>query len=75
MDNAQLVVAGTYANKVEADLAQGALEAADIQAVVSPADAGAAAASRAGAVKLLVRAEDLDRATRILNCEPDDLGL
>jgi hypothetical protein len=76
MDNEKLVVVGTYANRIEAELAQGALEAADIEATVSADDAGGnQPALWVGGVKLLVRVEDLDRATSILNCEPDDLGI
>ena len=40
MDNEKLVAVGTYTNKIDADLAQGALEAADIDAMISGDDAG-----------------------------------
>jgi len=69
MDDARLVVVAEYFNKIEADLAQGALEAADIESIVSADDAGGAQPGLwAGeGVKLLVRAEDLDLAKKVLN--------
>ena len=40
MSNAELVVVGTFLNRVEAAIAQGALEAAEIDSIVSADDAG-----------------------------------
>ena len=40
MNNAEMVVVGTFMNKIEAEMAQGALEAADIESIVSADDAG-----------------------------------
>ena len=40
MSEAELVAVATYPNKIEAELAQGALEADDIEAIVSADDAG-----------------------------------
>ena len=59
MADDELVVVGTFLNQIEADIAQGALEAANIESMVSADDAGG--------VRLLVRAEDAEEATRILN--------
>jgi hypothetical protein len=57
MSNIELVVVGTFLNKTEAELAHGALEAADIESMVTADDAGG---MRPGlwmsGVKLLVRA-------------------
>jgi hypothetical protein len=76
MDDAKLMVVGTYSTRSEADLAHGALEAADIEAVLSADDAGGLqpALGFGSGIRLLVRAEDLERATSILTCEPDDSG-
>ncbi len=40
MNNAELVVVGTFLYRVEAEIAQGALEAAEIESIVSADDAG-----------------------------------
>jgi hypothetical protein len=67
ISNAELVVVGTFLNKVEAEIAQGALEAAEIESIVSADDAGGMRPSLwMGGVRLLVRAEDAERAGRIL---------
>jgi hypothetical protein len=64
---AELVVVGTFLNKMEAEMAQGALEAADIDSMVSADDAGGLRPSLwMGGVRLLVRAEDAERARKIL---------
>ena len=66
--DSDLVVVGTFLNKVEAELAQGALSAAGIEAMVSADDAGGLRPGLwMGGVRLLVRTEDAGRATRILN--------
>jgi hypothetical protein len=69
MDGEQLVVAGEYSNKIEAELAQGALEAAEIESIVAADDAGGLQPSMwvGEGVKVLVRAEDLEAARKILN--------
>jgi putative signal transducing protein len=69
MDDAKLVVVAEYSNRIEAELAQGALEAADIDAIVSADDAGGVQPGLWGGegVKVLVRAEDLDEAKKVLN--------
>jgi len=69
MDGEELVVAGEYSNKIEAELAQGALEAAEIESIVSADDAGGLQPGLwvGEGVKVLVRPEDLDAARKILN--------
>ena len=68
MVDEQLVAVGTYSNKIDADLAQGALEAADIEAIVSADDAGGTRPELwvGGGVRVLVRPEDAERAKEIL---------
>jgi hypothetical protein len=67
MSNAELVVIGTFLNRVEAEIAQGALEAAEIESIVSADDAGGMRPSLwMGGVRLLVRAEDAERAGRLV---------
>jgi len=66
-DHAELVVIRTFLSKGEAQIAQGALEAADVDSMVSADDAGGIRPSLwMGSVKLLVRAEDAERAAEIL---------
>jgi len=69
MENEKLVAVGTYPNKIDAELAQGALEAAEIEAVVSSDDAGGTQPELwvGEGVRVLVRAEDVDRAKEILS--------
>ena len=63
----QLVVVRTFLNAIDADLAQGALEAAGIDAIVSADDAeGNQPALWMGGVRVLVRAEDAQQAAEIL---------
>jgi hypothetical protein len=68
MADETLVTVGTYPNKIDAELAQGALEAADIEAVVSADDVGGMQPSMwvGEGVKVLVRAEDAERAKKVL---------
>jgi hypothetical protein len=68
MDDAKLVAVGTYPNKIDADLAQGALEAADIEAMITADDAGGLQPGLwvGKGVTVLVRAEDAERAKEIL---------
>jgi hypothetical protein len=67
MTDAELVVVGTFLNKIDAEMAQSALEAADIESLVSADDAGGL---RPGlwmsGVRLLARSEDAERAHEIL---------
>lgn len=67
MNDTELVVVGTFLNQIDADLAKGALEAADIQAMLSADDAGGQRPHMwMGGIRLLVRAEDAEEATAIL---------
>jgi len=65
-----LVVVGTFLTTMEAELARGALDAADIESMVSADDAGG---MRPGlwvsGVRLLVRAEDAARAAEVLSSD------
>ena len=69
MSEAELVAVGTYPSKIEAEIVRGALEAADIDAMVSADDAGGLRPSlwMGEGVRVLVRAEDAERAREILN--------
>jgi len=67
MNDTELVVVGTFLTQIEADLAQGALEAADIKSMISADDAGGQRPHMwMGGIRLLVRAEDAEQATEIL---------
>lgn len=67
MSDTALVVVGTFLNQIDADLAKGALEAADIEAMLSADDAGGQRPHMwMAGIRLLVRAEDADEATAIL---------
>ena len=67
MNESELVVVGTFLTQIEADLAQGALESADIESMISADDAGGQRPHMwMGGIRLLVRAEDAEQATEIL---------
>jgi hypothetical protein len=68
MDDEKLVAVATYPNKIDAELAQGALEAAEIEAIVTADDAGGLQPQLwvGEGVRVLVRAEDAERAKEIL---------
>ncbi|HEX5068658.1 MAG TPA: DUF2007 domain-containing protein [Vicinamibacterales bacterium] len=58
---------GVFLNRVDAELARGALEAADIPATVSADDAaGTRPHLWMSGVRVLVRTEDLERAREVL---------
>jgi hypothetical protein len=68
MSHPALVAVRTYLNKIDAEIAQGALEAADIESMISADDAGGLRPGLwMGGVRLLVRVEDVDRAARVLD--------
>ena len=69
MDDENLVAVGSYPNRIEAEIAQGALDAADIEAIVSADDAGGLQPGLwvGEGVRVLVRAEDAERAKKILS--------
>lgn len=67
MSDADLVVIRTYLNRVDAEIAKGALDAAEIESMISADDAGGLRPGLwMGGVRLLVRVEDADRATDVL---------
>lgn len=67
MVDADLVVVGTFLNKIDADIAQGALQAAEIESLVSADDAGGQRPTLwLSGVRLLVRSKDAERAHAIL---------
>lgn len=67
MSESDLVVVGTFLNRIDAQMAQSALEAADIESMVAGDDAGGV---RPGlwmsGVRLLVRTADVAQAAAIL---------
>jgi Putative prokaryotic signal transducing protein len=66
-DRDRLVVIRTFLNRIDADLAQGALEAAGIDAMVGADDAeGNQPGLWMGGVRLLVREEDAEEAGKVL---------
>ena len=67
MSDAELVTVRTFLNHIEAELAQGALEAAGVESIISADDAGGLRPhlSLLG-VRLLVRAQDAEQAARII---------
>ena len=71
MDDVELVVVSTFLNRIDAEIAQGALEAAEIESMLSGDDAGGMRPGLvAGGTRLLVRQDDADRAAGILNGLP-----
>lgn len=67
MSNTELVVVATFLYRVEAEFAQGALEAAEIESIISADDAGGTDPGLSmGGARLLVRAEDAERAGRLV---------
>ena len=68
MNDAKLVAVGDFPNRIDAELAQGALESAGIESMVSADDAGGMRPSLwLSGVRLLVREPDAARALEILN--------
>ena len=75
MNESELVVVRTFSNRIEAELAKGALEAANIESLVSADDAGSLRVSlHIHGVQLLVRSEDVERATEILDLSASSDG-
>ncbi len=72
MSDAELVVVGTFLNQIDAELAHGALEAAGIESMISADTAGGLRPhlSMMRGVRLLVRAEDAERGSKILGESP-----
>jgi hypothetical protein len=71
MSDARLVVVRTFLNHIDAELAQGALEAGGIESLISADDAGGLRPHLSlSGVRLMVRAEDAEQANRILGESP-----
>jgi hypothetical protein len=67
MSNSELIVVRTFLSHVEAEVARTALEAAQIESIVSADDAGGMRPTLwMSGVRLLVRAEDAERAGKVL---------
>ena len=68
MDDSRLVAVGDFPNRIDAEIAQGALEAAGIESMVSADDAGGMQPGLwLSGVKLFVSEADAVRALEILN--------
>ena len=68
MDDVKLVTIGEFPNRIDAEIAQGALESVGIESMVSADDAGGLRPSLwLSGVKLIVREPDAARAFEILN--------
>jgi hypothetical protein len=73
MDQPELVVVRTFSNRIEAEVAQSALEAAEIESLIQADDAaGEVPGLWLDGVKLLVRAEDAAQAEEILGQSPSE---
>ena len=68
MPDSELVAVRTFPNRIEAELARSALEAAEIDSMVEADDAGGTQTGLwpARGVRLLVRVEDAGRAEDVL---------
>ena len=68
MDDSRLIAIGDFPNRIDAEIAQGALEAAGIASMVSADDAGGMRPNLwLSGVRLMVRDEDAKRAFEVLN--------
>lgn len=69
----ELVTVRTFTNDLEANVAKGALEAFGIDCMLSRDDAGGQRPHLAfsGGVRLLVRAEDAERAAEVLRTDAE----
>ena len=69
MSDSELVVAHTFDNRQEAEMAKSALDAAEIDAYVRSDDGGGMETGlwRGNGVQVVVRAEDLEAAREILD--------
>ncbi len=75
MSETELVVVKTFLNRFEAEIAQGALEAAGIDSLISADDAGGQELGLwVNGVRLAVRAEDAGRAGAVLNETAEAIG-
>ncbi|MBN1178182.1 MAG: DUF2007 domain-containing protein [Anaerolineae bacterium] len=73
MSQNEMVVVATYGNELYAEIAWGVLDAEGIEAFIAKDDAGAMIPSlqQTGGVRILVAAEDADRALEILESDID----
>lgn len=69
MSDAELVVVHSFGDRIEAELAQSALEAAGIESMVRGDDAGGAQPGlwKSAGVQVLVRTEDVEAARDVLD--------
>jgi hypothetical protein len=67
MADAELVIVSSFPNRIEAEIAQGALTAAGIESVISADDAGGQYSSLwMNGVRVMVRQEDASKAQQVL---------
>ena len=70
MADDELVVIRTYLNRIDAELARSALDAAGLESMIRSDDAGGQRPHLwLGGVALLVRAEDVERAESVLHAD------
>lgn len=75
MSETALVVVKTFLNRIEAEMAQGALEAAGIDSLISADDAGGQQVGMwINGVTLAVRVGDAGRAGAVLSETAEDVG-
>ena len=69
MAETELVVVHTFLNRFEADVAKSALDAAEIDSLIRPDDAGGMEPGLwvGNAIDLVVRVEDAERAREVLD--------
>jgi len=67
MEDSRLIAVGDFSNRIDAEIAQGALAAAGIESMVSADDAGGMRPNLwLSGVRLMVRDEDAKRAFEVL---------
>ncbi len=73
MPETELVPVRSFTTEMEAEIAKSALEAFGIECMISRDDCGGQRPHLAfsGGIRLLVRAEDLDKADEVLTVPPD----
>jgi hypothetical protein len=70
MEEHELIVVATFSSRIDADLAQGALQASGIESILSSDDVGGNRPDLAQrGIRLLVRGEDATDAATILNTQ------
>jgi hypothetical protein len=71
MKSSDLIAVSTFRSTAEAQIAKGILDEAGIESMIRSDNAGGMYPAMAGA-DLLVRAEDAQKATEVLDIRPDD---